>query len=174
MEGMIGTIVWFAGNFAPKTWSFCQGQTINIASNTALFSVLGTTFGGNGTTNFQLPDFQGRAAIGAGSGPGLTQRALGQKVGENQTTITANNLPAHTHALIGVAAGGTQKTPGGNFMSNTGNSDREYFNGNGATLVNMATTGIASSGGSQPFNNAQPYLGMNFIICAYGIFPSRN
>lgn len=174
MEGMIGTIMWFAGNFAPKTWSFCQGQTISIASNTALFSILGTTFGGNGTTNFQLPDFQGRASIGNGNGPGLTPRALGQKVGENQTTLTVNNLPAHNHSLNGVAAPGALSTPGGNYMANTGNADREYFTGAGAPLVNMNATGIAPSGGSQPFNNAQPYLGMNFIICTYGIFPSRN
>lgn len=172
MEGYIGVIQWFAGNFAPKSWAFCQGQIISISSNTALFSVLGTTYGGNGTTNFALPDFQGRVAVGAGSGPGLSPYALGQKAGSERTTITVDNLPPHTHSLNGNSTAGKFGAPAGNVFANTGNFDKEYTTP--GTMVTMAPQAIAPNGGNQPFDNRQPYLGMNFIICQYGVFPSRN
>ncbi|MDX2067071.1 MAG: tail fiber protein [Haliscomenobacter sp.] len=178
MDGFfMGQIIWFAGNFAPRNFAFCQGQIVNISSNTALFSILGTTFGGNGTTTFGLPDFQGRVAVGAGQGPGLSAYALGQKAGENLTTIKVENMPAHIHSLNGAAVPGNANTPVGNLIANTGsrsNPDLEYNNTPNVATVKMAPQAIMPSGGGLPFNNEQPGLGMNFVICTHGIFPSRN
>lgn len=178
MEGFfMGQIMWFAGNFTPRYCAFCNGQMVNIASNTALFSILGTTFGGNGQTTFGLPDFQGRVAVGAGQGPGLSNYQLGQKAGEYATTIKVENMPAHTHSLNGVAVSGNSTTPVGNFIANTGsrtNPDLEYNNTPNVAKVTMGAQAIAPAGGGQPFNNEQPVLGINFVICTQGIFPARN
>lgn len=178
MEGTIGEIRMFAGNFAPRTWAFCNNQILAIASNTALFSILGTTYGGNGQTTFALPDFRGRVAVGTGQGPGLPNVTLGELSGSNTVTLTTNNMPAHNHPLTGsitpqAATDGalvtdpTGKYPGpGAFYSVAGD------NVNMAVIPNNLAVGV--NGGSQPFNNMQPYLGMNYIICLQGIFPSRN
>jgi microcystin-dependent protein len=184
MEGMIGEIRLFAGNFAPKNWSFCNGATIQIASNTALFSILGTTYGGNGTTNFLLPNLQGRTAIGAGSGPGLSNVALGQMGGTEQTTLTTSNLPAHNHSAVVNANNGnaTSGSAGGNLpaaitsrTSAAGYTLRTSAYGNDAAGAPMAAdmVTLAPSGGNQPISILNPYLGMNYVICMYGIFPSR-
>lgn len=175
MEGYIAQIMWFAGNFAPRNWAFCQGQIINIAQNTALFSIIGTTYGGNGQTTFALPDFRGRVAIGAGNGPGLSSYLLGQTGGSNYTTLTVDNLPPHIHTLNGSdTSANNVAAPAGNYLANTvGLNDREYFVGAGEVTA-MGTQALGANGGGQAFNNMQPYLGMNFVICLYGIFPSRN
>lgn len=179
MEGTIGEIRMFAGNFAPRTWAFCQNQIISIAQNTALFSILGTTYGGNGQTTFALPDFRGRVAVGTGTGPGLSNIQLGQMAGTPTVTLTTNNMPAHNHAITGTvipqaATDGTLSTdPSGRRLGPT-----NIYTSATDELVNMApmatnlTVGV--NGGSQPFSIMPPYLGMNYIICMFGIFPSRD
>lgn len=184
MEGMIGEIRLFAGNFAPKNWSFCNGATIQIASNTALFSILGTTYGGNGTTNFLLPNLQSRTAIGAGNGPGLSPINLGQAAGTESTTLTQSNMAAHTHAAIANAnsATSTAASPAGQYpaslttrISATGYTLRAGTYGNTADGASMAANMVtlAPTGGNQPISIINPYLGMNYVICMYGVFPSR-
>ena len=177
MEGTIGEIRMFAGNFAPRTWAFCNGQTLGIAQNTALFSILGTTYGGNGQTTFALPDFQGRVAVGTGTGPGLPNVQLGEKAGVNNTTLTTNQMPAHTHQVVGninvqaASDGALVSDPSGKFIG----PGAFYAAGD---PVNMAPTALnlptTVSGNSQPLSIMQPYLGMNYIICLFGIFPSRD
>jgi microcystin-dependent protein len=174
MEGYIAEIRMFAGNFAPRTWAFCAGQTISIASNTALFSLLGVTFGGNGTVTFGLPDLRGRVPVGAGQGPGLPNVVLGEVSGSPTQTLTTSQMPAHNHTvqLQGSSAAATSNTPAGNYLAV---ADDETYDSVGPTVAmaaNAITVGVA--GGSQPFSIMQPYLGMNFIICQFGIFPSRN
>jgi microcystin-dependent protein len=170
---MIGEIRMFAGNFAPRGWAFCQGQILSIAQNTALFSILGTTYGGNGQTTFALPDLRGRAAVGQGQGPGLSPYYLGQKAGMENTTLLASQLPAHTHVLNAVEAGGNQASPAGALpaVESTGTS-LNYSTAGPSTSLNPNAVGVA--GGSQPFSIMQPYLAVNYIIALEGIFPARN
>jgi microcystin-dependent protein len=179
MEGTIAEIRMFAGNFAPRTWMFCNGQILSIASNTAMFSLLGTTYGGNGQTTFGVPDFQGRVAVGTGTGPGLPNVQLGEKAGTNNATLTAAQMPAHTHQVVGnitpraFADIGNLESPENAFAA--GSSTKPY---NATADVNMQPIAVnlptTVSGNGQPFSIMQPYLGMNYIICQFGIFPSRN
>ena len=181
MEGMIGEIRMFAGTFAPKNWAYCQGQTIQIASNTALFSILGTTYGGNGTTNFLLPNLASRAAIGQGQGPGLSAYALGQTGGTETVTLTVQQLPLHVHGGVGTY------TPQGSATAKDESNPTDYYYGNSSNLSDLYTDNVNSvmapvnvsltvgpTGGNQPHNNMQPFLGMNYVLCMYGIFPARN
>lgn len=182
MEGYIAEVRMFAGNFAPRGWAFCQGQILSIAQNTALFALLGTTFGGNGQTTFALPDLRGRVAVGPGQGPGLPAVNLGQMAGAPTHTLIITEMPAHNHATqvatrafeSPTGGGGNATIPTNNYWS-SGNST-DVYNNTTNTAMNPAavavTVGIA--GGSQPHNNMQPYLGLNYIICMEGIFPSRN
>jgi microcystin-dependent protein len=179
MEGTIGEIRMFAGNFAPRSWAFCANQILPIAQNTALFSILGTTFGGNGQTTFALPDFRGRVAVGTGQGPGLPNITLGEIAGAQTTTLTTNNMPAHNHTISGAvtmqaAADGALSTDATNRRVGPG----AFYSGSAGDLVNMApltsNLAVGVNGGSQPFSIMPPYLGMNYIICLQGIFPSRN
>jgi microcystin-dependent protein len=178
MEGYIAEIRMFAGNFAPRGWAFCQGQILSIAQNTALFALLGTTFGGNGQTTFALPDFRGRVAVGTGQGPGLPSVNLGQMAGSPTHTLIITEMPAHNHQINGNAGGlANNANPGGNTLGigvvASGNAPVNMYNTAAPTgPLNAQTCGIA--GGSQPHNIMQPYLGMNYIICLEGIFPSRN
>ena len=180
MEGTIGEIRMFAGNFAPRTWAFCSNQLMPIAQNTALFSILGTTYGGNGQTTFALPDFRGRVAVGTGQGPGLAYITLGQLSGSTSVTLTTGNMPAHTHPLTGtVSPQGNQGATGlSNDPSNRRLAGTNIFTGAATDLATMApavsTLAIGVTGGSQPFSIMPPYLGMNYIICLFGIFPSRD
>ncbi len=178
MEGYLAEVRMFAGNFAPRGWFFCQGQLLSIAQWTALFALLGTTYGGNGQTTFGLPDFRGRVATGTGSGPGLPSVDLGEMAGTPTTTLIITNLPMHNHAITGTVTqqastdGALTSTPNGRYMG------PGSFYADPNELVPMAPavvslqTGI--TGSNQPVNITQPYLGMNYIICAEGIFPSRN
>jgi microcystin-dependent protein len=180
MEGTIGEIRMFAGNFAPRSWAFCSNQILPIAQNTALFSILGTTYGGNGQTTFALPDFRGRVAVGTGQGPGLSNIQLGQLAGTPSVTLTTGNMPAHTHPLTGtVNPQGNQGAAGlNNDPSNRRFAGTNIFTGAATDLATMAaaasTLAIGNTGGSQPFSIMPPYLGMNYIICLFGIFPSRD
>lgn len=183
MEGTIAEIRMFAGNFAPNTWAFCQAQILSIAQNTALFALLGTTYGGNGQTTFALPDLRGRVPVGAGQGPGLSNCDLGQMGGTETYTIANSNFPAHTHALTGSitmpanAAAGGADTPQGNYPATLTGTDMYSTVNNGSGLGNMQLALTAAAAGSVspiPVNNIQPVMGMNYIICMFGIFPSRN
>jgi microcystin-dependent protein len=180
MEGYIAQILLFAGTFAPRNWAYCDGSLVNIASNTALFSLLGTTYGGNGTTNFALPDLRSRVAVGAGQGPGLSNYALGQRGGTETVTLTQNQMPAHIHPAtaavsVGVSnASASTDDPDGGLLTTTGSA----FYAGGTTAGNLggvsSSLTIGNAGGNQPFSIEQPYLALNYVICIYGIFPSRN
>lgn len=177
MEGTIGEIRLFAGNFPPKNWAFCQGQIIAIRSNTALFSILGTTYGGDGQTTFALPDLQGRVPVGAGQGPGLSNYVLGQVGGVESTTLTQANLPAHIHNLAGtvkVADGADNTSPAGTYPGAPTNFDMYAENpGSGTMLPNLLMGQAAPVGGASPVPIMQPYEGMYYVICMYGVFPYR-
>jgi microcystin-dependent protein len=183
MEGTIGEIRMFAGNFSPRTWLFCQNQILSIAQNTALFSILGTTYGGNGQTTFALPDFRGRVPVGAGQGPGLSFYNLGQLGGTENYTIANSNFPAHTHPLSGsiTMQGHTgvsnADAPQNNYPAHLAGTQMYSTVNNGSGLANMQlalTAAAAGTGSPAPVNNIQPVMGMNYIICQFGIFPSRN
>jgi microcystin-dependent protein len=174
-DSYIGTIVLFAGNFAPRGYALCQGQILAIASNAALFSILGTTFGGNGQTTFALPDLRGRGPVGAGPGPGLSPITLGQQAGSQSVTLLTSNLPAHNHPVNCDNNASSAPTPGGNLPGLGGDRTTTltiYSNAAPNAQMNPQTCGM--TGGGAPFANADPYLGLNFIICTQGIFPSRN
>src|SRR6478609_2582952 len=176
MTPFLGEIVMFGGDFPPKGWALCQGQSLSIAQNTALFSLLGTTYGGNGTTTFALPDLRGRAPIHLGQGPGLSNRVIGQLGGAEAVTLTLSQLPAHVHTSIGTApASGqpaTETDPAGHVFAVPADGSSAYATSSNAQLGGVETSG--SSGGSQPHENLQPYLCVNFIIATEGVFPSQN
>lgn len=162
-------------NFAPRGWAFCDGQILSIAQNTALFALVGTTYGGNGQTTFALPNLQGRAAIAPGQGPGLAAYQWGENGGASTVTLTSNQIPSHTHAVQAVAANGTSNTPVGNDWGK-GAAGRGALNlyapASDGTSMNSAAFPNAGSSGAH--NNMAPYLTLNFCIALQGIFPSRN
>jgi microcystin-dependent protein len=180
MEGTLATISLFAGNFAPKSWNYCAGQLVAISSNTALFSLLGTTYGGDGKVTFGLPDLRSRTAIGAGNGQGLTSFVIGEMTGTENNTLLYSNLPLHNHTpvlTVQLPVNGDSAntdTPENNYPAIA--TDNIYTNapdGNfTGALHTVASIGI--SGQNTAMNNLQPYLGMNYIICMYGVFPYRN
>lgn len=181
MEGVIGYVTMFAGSFAPKSWAFCNGQTINIASNTALFSILGTTYGGNGTTTFQLPNTMGRTVVGAGTGPGLSTYNLGQVGGTNTETMTQQQMPAHIHPVMISAHNPVNDTNEAVLSAASGNVySRDTTNlpydpspsANGGPF--QGTLNMTNVGSNYPISIQRPMLGMNYIICQYGVFPARN
>jgi microcystin-dependent protein len=176
MEGYIAEVRLYAGNRQPRGWAFCQGQILSIAQNTALFSLLGTTYGGNGQTTFALPDLRGRVPVGPGQGPGLPSVNLGEMSGEPTHTLIITEMPAHNHQaqLQGNSSPGNATSPAGNTLAISTSRDNQYVNAapNGPMAANTVTVGIA--GGSQPHNNMQPYLGLNYIICMEGIYPSHD
>jgi len=181
MNGTIAEIRMFAGNFAPRNWAFCQSQILAISQNTALFSLLGTNYGGNGQTTFALPDFRSRVPVGAGQGPGLSSYVLGQLSGSETNTILSNNFPAHTHSFSGSitmpgnATDGNADVPQGNYPAGLTGTDMYSTTNNGSSLGNMQLALTATpTGSSIPVNNIQPVMGMNYIICMFGVFPARN
>lgn len=172
MDPLLASIIIFAGNFAPRGFLLCQGQLLAINQNTALFSLLGTTYGGDGRTTFGIPDLRGRVPIGQGQGPGLSNYDLGEVSGTENTTLLVTNLPAHNHPLIATTEPGTTSVPTGAFLGNTGALDTEY--NTSGTQVQMNAAAIGLTGGSIPFNIMQPFLTINYIIAIQGVFPSRN
>jgi microcystin-dependent protein len=162
----LGEIKIISWNFPPKGWSFCNGQLLPINQNQALFSILGTTYGGNGQTNFALPDFRGRAPIYQGQG-----FTLGELGGQEFHTVIQSELPAHNHFVQGVNANANTSDPGGHFLANIPSF---AYRSNPSSLTTLHPAVLANSGGSQPHENRQPYLVLNFIIALQGIFPSRN
>lgn len=170
-EPFIGEIMLFAGTFPPVGWAFCDGQLLAIAQNTALFSLIGTTYGGNGQTTFALPDLRGRVPIHPGQGPGLPGFTLGESSGEPAHTLLTTELPAHSHALLADASNGSQSGPGNAFPARDPSGSPAY---SAASNTSMAAGAISSVGSSQPHNNMQPFLALNFCICLQGIYPSRS
>ena len=170
-EFFIGEIKMFAGNFAIRSFALCDGQLLSISQNNALFALLGIFYGGDGRTTFGLPDLRGRIPIHQGTGPGLSNRRVGEKSGKENVTVTANQLPAHTHPFQASGDGGNASNPAGEVLAN-GPSIKMFIEDSfDATL---ATTSVTSTGGNQSHTNMMPVLGINFIIALTGVFPSRN
>lgn len=164
----------FGCNFAPVDWAFCNGQILPISQNTALFSLIGTYYGGDGTTNFALPNLQGIAPLQTGQGPGLTLRDLAETGGEQTVTLTQSEMPQHTHSVNAKTSGGSND-PGGNLWGAAGNQrPAPNFYSNSNPDVQMNSGALSTAGGSLPHNNMPPYLTLNFCIAISGIFPSRN
>jgi microcystin-dependent protein len=179
-DPFLGEIMLFAGTFAPRGYALCNGQLLSISQNTALFSLLGTTYGGNGQTTFALPDLQGRFPLHAGSGPSLTSHQLGQQGGSENTTLTTAQLPSHTHPLVVSSAAATSSSPAGNILavangrttSNDDNVTTNAYAASGTATVN--TNAIGATGSGQPVSLVNPYLALNFCIAIEGLYPSRN
>ncbi len=169
----VGEIRMFGGNFAPVGWAFCDGQLLPISENDTLFNLIGTTYGGDGQETFALPNLQSRVPMHQGQGPGISQTyVIGELAGVEQVTLTPQQIPNHTHPLIGASINGNNSDPSGNFLANS-------------TVVTpydpldppdkaMAPTSIQLAGGSQPHDNVQPFLCINFIISLFGLYPSPN
>jgi len=170
-EAYVGEIRMFAGNFPPRGWALCQGQIMSIQQNTALFSLLGTTYGGDGKSTFALPNLVGRAPMHFGQGPGLSQHNLGGAGGSSNVTLLVNQIPAHTHVPAGAPAPNADTPAGGSWASTPVRGGTKVYGGTPDTT--MSPQALNVTGGSQPHNNMQPYLGVNFIICLQGVFPPR-
>lgn len=169
-EPFLGQITMFAGNFAPLGWAFCAGQLLQISENEALYSLLGTTYGGDGVESFALPDLRGRAPVHRGQGPGLSNRTIGEAGGVESATLTSDQLPPHTHTLVARGA------PGGSATPQASTPARALVSLYGAlpSDANMSASAIGTAGGGQPHDNMQPYLCVNFIIALQGIYPSQS
>ncbi len=170
-EPFVGEIRMFAGNFAPRSWAFCDGQLLAVSQNDALFSLLGTIYGGDGRTTFGLPDLRGRVPVHAGQGPGLSQRRLGSQGGSEKVTLTVNQLPSHGHPLTGSSDNASDANPAGDVLAGSTVLEPYY---NGPPDTNMAATAIAAVGGSRSHTNLMPYLCVHFIVALVGIYPSRH
>ena len=186
-DAYIGEVKLFAGNFAPRGWAFCDGQILPIDGNQALFSILGNSYGGDGRTTFGLPDMRGRVAVGPRTGPGLSTYREGNQGGTETNTLSTAQLPAHNHDAIGIIkasnANATAKEPAGNYFAssiyaiNRGNIVDVLSYGATSDVemnANAIEVRVGDTGSNQAANNRQPYLAMNYIICTYGIYPSRS
>ena len=178
MDGTMAVVTQWAANFAPRNWAYCNGQILSIASNSALFSLLGTTYGGNGQTTFALPQMQSRTAVGVGQAGGGSYYSLGEMGGHTATTLTISNIPPHTHtgavnmALNANSSDGSTGEPVDNVAGTLADGYSTTSDGALATPTYAAQIGLA--GNSQPYNNMAPFLVVNYIICMYGIYPSRS
>ena len=171
-DPFIAEVKIFAGNFAPRGWAFCNGQLLPISQNTALFSLIGTTFGGDGRTTTGLPNLQGRAPMHPGGGPGLTSRRLGQVGGNETVTLSQAQMANHTHTVTASAEDGGDNTPIDGFTATTEANQRLY--GGASNLTSMANDAIVATGGGQAHNNLQPFQTLNYIIALAGQYPSRS
>lgn len=179
-EPFVGQIILFAGSFAPTGWALCNGQTLSIQQYQALFSLLGTTYGGNGTTTFNLPDLRGRVAVSAGQGVGLSFYALGEQIGAENVTLQSNQMPQHNHTVKAQAVAVSVVPPTGAYLGQQPavgkNTPPGFVPGSAgpSTAVTMAQDMIGGAGGSQPHSNIQPTLALNYIIALQGIYPPRS
>jgi microcystin-dependent protein len=201
MEPFIGQIIMFAGNFAPRDWAFCDGELLPISQNQSLYSILGTTYGGDGRTTFGLPDFRGRVPIGQGQGNGLTSRIMGEQIGIEDITLSTAQMPIHSHAAKTTISGssvtaklkassevGTTNVPLNNYLAKPSNIGLQSINMYDSSAdIEMASDAIEidlsavtantttdDTGGNSAHNNIQPSLVMNYIICMNGVYPSRS
>jgi microcystin-dependent protein len=173
MDAFLGEIRIFTGNYAPRGWMFCNGQMLPLSQNTALFSVLGTTYGGDGKSTFALPNLQGRMPLhaGSGAGPGLTQRLIGETDGSDSVTLVKGQLPTHSHTLMSATAPTASAPDATVSLANTGDGSKAYNAVNPHAKMGGQT--LLAAGAGAPHNNLQPYLALNFIIAIQGIFPPR-
>jgi len=169
----LGEIRIFAGNFPPNGWAFCDGQLLAISENSPLFTLIGTTYGGDGQQTFALPDLRGRLPMHMGDGPGTSPRQIGELAGVEQVTLTTQQIPAHTHPMTASTDTGTLPDPG-NHVAARSHTANVYMYLEDIPNTNMHAQAITPVGGSQPHENAQPYLCVNFIIQLYGVFPSQS
>lgn len=172
----IGQIMLFAGTFAPVGWLLCNGQLLSIAEYQALYTIVGTTYGGDGIQTFALPNLQGRIALHAGQGPGLTNRVQGESSGSESVTLTVNQIPAHTHPLFANSGGANATANGNAILSNRTNADGDLINeySNGAPNTTLQPQSMSVTGGTQPHNNMMPTLVLNYCIATEGIYPTRD
>lgn len=170
MAPYVGEIRMFAGNFAPNGWMFCEGQTLPISENEVLFQLIGTTYGGDGEETFNLPNLASRVPIHMGTGPDGTTYQIGEMAGTEQETLTTQQIPVHTHALIGSSSNGTEAVATGGLPA-TSTTLQPYVQETPSAA--FANTSITPAGGSQPHENTQPFLCINFIISLFGVFPSQ-
>ena len=174
-DPFIGEIRMFAGNFAPIGWALCNGQLLSISQNTALFSLLGTYYGGDGRTTFGLPNLQGAAPLMAGQGPGLSDRSLGEVGGEAAVTLTTAEMPLHPHSASATASPGNAPDPAGAVWGVAAVArGTAMYTGSPGTSPQMSPQALGIAGSSQPHNNMPPYLALTFIICLQGVFPPRS
>lgn len=171
-ERYIGEIRMFSGNFAPVGWAMCNGQLLPIAQNTALFSILGTTYGGDGKSTFALPNLRQRIPMHAGAGPGLTPRDLGEQGGAATSTLTALQMPSHSHGMSASNATASVQSPANALLAKPVTVSAPYHDV--AAMAPSPTGPLGAAGGNSPHNNLQPYLVLNFIIALSGIFPPRS
>lgn len=173
-EPFVGEIRMFAGNFAPRGWAFCDGQLLAVSQNDALFSLLGTIYGGDGRTTFGLPDLRGRVPVHAGSGPGLSQRRLGSKAGAENVTLTVNQLPPHRHDLRASSSIGNASSVSAHVLARVTAGNLYYEVGQTMPPAEaLAQQSMTDIGGSRSHTNLQPFLCINYIIALFGIYPSR-
>lgn len=174
-DQFLGQVMLAGFNFAPVGWAQCAGQLIPISQNTALFSLLGTYYGGNGTSNFALPNLQGNCAVGQGQGPGLSPYDVGQTGGSQTVTLLTQQVPAHNHTANARALRADQTVPGGNVFAESGVVGNIYNNSSNPPLVQMnQNTLVPAVGSNQPHNNMMPYLVLNWVIALQGIYPARS
>ena len=164
----VGEIRMFAGNFAPNGWMFCEGATLPISENEVLFQLIGTTYGGDGEETFNLPNLASRVPIHMGTGPDGTTYQLGEMAGTEQETLTVQQIPNHTHPPLGSNTAAAQNTPGGAMFAQAVNNPYAVV-----SPINMSPQVVGPAGGSQPHENTQPFLCINFIISLFGVFPSQ-
>jgi microcystin-dependent protein len=167
----VGEIRMFAGNFAPNGWMFCEGQTLPIAENEVLFQLIGTTYGGDGEETFNLPNLASRVPIHMGTGPDGTTYQLGEMAGTEQETLSVQQIPNHTHPFTAAQTVGTQNSPSGNVLAESPGGIQPYIEDSPSVTMNAAS--VTPAGGSQPHENTQPFLCINFIISLFGVFPSQ-
>jgi microcystin-dependent protein len=171
MDPFVAEIRIFPFNFAPKGWAFCDGQILPLSQNTALFSLLGTTYGGDGKSNFALPNMQGNAPMHPGQGPGLSLHDLGETGGSETVSLLESEIPSHTHSISASAVDGTAKSPAGSKVA-SGVGVNMYATAP-SPMVNLNGNALAPAGGDQPHNNMMPYLTLNFCIALQGVYPPR-
>ena len=174
-DPFIGEIRMFAGNFAPRQWAFCSGQLMAISQNDALFSLIGTIYGGDGRTSFGIPDMRGRIPIHWGSGPGLTPRPIGQKTGVERVILNVTQIPSHTHAMQASQDSVSSVSPANTVLGTFDAADQMYTESfDAAAKGTMRSSSVMNAGGSSAHTNLMPYQCLSYIICLLGVYPSRN
>ena len=174
MDTFMGQVLMFGGTFAPRGWAFCHGQLLSISQYQALFSLLGTTYGGDGRTTFALPDLRSRVAVGYGQGAGQPNYKIGQKGGEATVTLNSNQMPAHTHTAVVQATSPVGRGQGTTNPTNAFPAEGGSYATVKNVQMNVDSVAVKQTGGNQPHDNMQPYLGMNYIIALEGVYPSRS